>query len=195
MRSPTRSCARSTAQPSTPGPREEVYCTKVGTTRPDEMYIVGAPHGRPRLGRGRQRRRLGHGARDGAGAHLQHARRADRALDPLRRCGTTRRPGSTARAPTSSSARRCRARRTAGLRPLSRAEVARHDPARHDAVRSRHAARRRHDQPGAAARGRRQHRVPVELEDGGAVAGARLGPPRGQREVRDRLSRPRSART
>jgi hypothetical protein len=28
--------------PSIPGPREEVYCTKVGTTRPDEMYIVGA---------------------------------------------------------------------------------------------------------------------------------------------------------
>ena len=28
--------------PSTAGPREEVYCTKVGTTRPDEMYIVGA---------------------------------------------------------------------------------------------------------------------------------------------------------
>jgi hypothetical protein len=30
------------SQPSTPGPREEVYCTKVGTTRPDEMYIVSA---------------------------------------------------------------------------------------------------------------------------------------------------------
>ena len=29
------------AQPSTPGQRQEVYCTKVGTTRPDEMYIVG----------------------------------------------------------------------------------------------------------------------------------------------------------
>ena len=28
--------------PSTAGPREEVYCTKVGATRPDEMYIVGA---------------------------------------------------------------------------------------------------------------------------------------------------------
>jgi peptidase M28-like protein len=28
--------------PSSPGPREEVYCTKVGTARPDEMYIVGA---------------------------------------------------------------------------------------------------------------------------------------------------------
>jgi hypothetical protein len=30
------------AQPATPGPREEVFCTKVGSTRPDEMYIVGA---------------------------------------------------------------------------------------------------------------------------------------------------------
>ena len=30
------------AQPSTPGPREEVFCTKVGATHPEEMYIVGA---------------------------------------------------------------------------------------------------------------------------------------------------------
>ena len=30
------------SQPSTPGPREEVYCTKVGVTHPEEMYIVGA---------------------------------------------------------------------------------------------------------------------------------------------------------
>ena len=30
------------AQTPTPGRREQVYCTKVGTTRPDEMYIVGA---------------------------------------------------------------------------------------------------------------------------------------------------------
>ena len=29
-------------QPSTPGPREEVYCTKIGTTHPEEMYIVSA---------------------------------------------------------------------------------------------------------------------------------------------------------
>jgi Peptidase family M28 len=28
-------------QPTTPGPREMVYCTKVGTTHPEEMYIVG----------------------------------------------------------------------------------------------------------------------------------------------------------
>jgi hypothetical protein len=30
------------AQPPAPGAREQVYCTKVGSTRPDEMYIVGA---------------------------------------------------------------------------------------------------------------------------------------------------------
>src|SRR5688572_9033763 len=29
-------------QPGVPGPREQVYCTKIGATRPDEMYIVGA---------------------------------------------------------------------------------------------------------------------------------------------------------
>ncbi len=29
-------------EPTTPGPREEVYCTKVGATHPEEMYIVGA---------------------------------------------------------------------------------------------------------------------------------------------------------
>jgi Peptidase family M28 len=32
---------RLNSQPTTPGPREEVYCTKVGTTHPEEMYIVG----------------------------------------------------------------------------------------------------------------------------------------------------------
>jgi hypothetical protein len=30
------------AQPTTPGQRQEVYCTKVGSTHPEEMYIVGA---------------------------------------------------------------------------------------------------------------------------------------------------------
>ena len=29
-------------EPTTPGPREQVYCTKVGATRPNEMYIIGA---------------------------------------------------------------------------------------------------------------------------------------------------------
>jgi hypothetical protein len=30
------------SQPTTPGPRDEVYCTKIGATHPGEMYIVGA---------------------------------------------------------------------------------------------------------------------------------------------------------
>jgi hypothetical protein len=30
------------SQPTSPGQRQEVFCTKVGTTHPDEMYIVGA---------------------------------------------------------------------------------------------------------------------------------------------------------
>ncbi len=29
------------AEPSTPGERQEVYCTKIGTAHPEEMYIVG----------------------------------------------------------------------------------------------------------------------------------------------------------
>jgi len=37
---PDTALRRIDAQPDTPGPREEVFCTKVGTTHPDEMYIV-----------------------------------------------------------------------------------------------------------------------------------------------------------
>jgi hypothetical protein len=29
------------AQPTTPGERQDVYCTKIGTTHPEEMYIIG----------------------------------------------------------------------------------------------------------------------------------------------------------
>jgi len=41
LRQPDARLRALNAEPTTPGPREEVYCTKVGTTRPDEMYIVG----------------------------------------------------------------------------------------------------------------------------------------------------------
>ena len=41
-RQPDAALRAANAQPSVPGPREQVYCTKVGTMRPDEMYIVGA---------------------------------------------------------------------------------------------------------------------------------------------------------
>ena len=30
------------SQPTTPGPRQQVYCTRIGSTHPEEMYIVGA---------------------------------------------------------------------------------------------------------------------------------------------------------
>jgi hypothetical protein len=42
MRQPDEKLRALNLQPSAPGPREEVYCTKVGTTHPEEMYIVGA---------------------------------------------------------------------------------------------------------------------------------------------------------
>ena len=39
---PDTALRRINAQWDTPGPREEVYCTKIGKTHPQEMYIVGA---------------------------------------------------------------------------------------------------------------------------------------------------------
>ncbi len=68
-------------------------------------------HGRTRLGRSGQRQRLGHGAGDGARAHLQHAGRRRPSARFASRCGTTKKPGSMARARTSSSAPRCRAKK------------------------------------------------------------------------------------
>ncbi|HEX7024696.1 MAG TPA: M28 family peptidase, partial [Gemmatimonadales bacterium] len=41
LRQPDLELRRINAQPDTPGPREEVYCTKIGATHPDEMYILG----------------------------------------------------------------------------------------------------------------------------------------------------------
>ena len=42
MKQPNEKLRALNMQPSTPGAREQVYCTKVGATRPQEMYIVGA---------------------------------------------------------------------------------------------------------------------------------------------------------
>lgn len=38
---PDEALRKLNAQPSTPGERQLVYCTKIGTTHPEEMYIVG----------------------------------------------------------------------------------------------------------------------------------------------------------
>ena len=40
MKQPDEKLRALDSQPSTPGPREEVFCTKIGTTHPEEMYIV-----------------------------------------------------------------------------------------------------------------------------------------------------------
>jgi hypothetical protein len=39
---PDTALRRINMEPDTPGERQEVYCTKVGKTRPNEMYIIGA---------------------------------------------------------------------------------------------------------------------------------------------------------
>ena len=41
MAQPDTAIRRIDAQPDTPGPREEVYCTKIGSVHPDQMYLVG----------------------------------------------------------------------------------------------------------------------------------------------------------
>ena len=42
MRQPDPKIRALDTPPAVPGPREEVYCTKVGTTHPEEMYIISA---------------------------------------------------------------------------------------------------------------------------------------------------------
>jgi hypothetical protein len=41
LKQPDEKLRELNSQPSTPGAREEVFCTKIGTTHPEEMYIVG----------------------------------------------------------------------------------------------------------------------------------------------------------
>ena len=41
MAQPDETLRALNSEPATDGPREEVYCTKVGTTHPEEMYIIG----------------------------------------------------------------------------------------------------------------------------------------------------------
>ena len=41
MKQPDEKLRALNLQPTTPGPREMVFCTKVGTTHPEEMYLVG----------------------------------------------------------------------------------------------------------------------------------------------------------
>ena len=42
MAQPDEALRALNSEPATNGPRQEAYCTKIGTSRPDEMYIIGA---------------------------------------------------------------------------------------------------------------------------------------------------------
>ena len=42
MRQPDARLRALNAEPTSPGERQSVFCTKIGSTRPDEMYILGA---------------------------------------------------------------------------------------------------------------------------------------------------------
>ena len=42
LRQPDAALRKLNAEPTTPGARQEVYCTKIGATHPEEMYIIGA---------------------------------------------------------------------------------------------------------------------------------------------------------
>jgi hypothetical protein len=42
MKQPDATLRQLDSQPSSPGAREEVYCTKIGSKHPDQMYILGA---------------------------------------------------------------------------------------------------------------------------------------------------------
>ena len=180
------SSARSTRSRRTPGPREEVYCTKIGTTRPDEMYIIGAHmdgHG------------WGEAANDdGSGTALvmelarifsspdvQTERSIRFVLWNNEETGLNGAAG-VRRAAAGAAGQG----RSAGIGQVSGAEMARHDSARHDDVRPRHAGPRRQGQPRAAARGRREHRVPVDVE----VRRRRRRSSRGSSRRRTRSTRP-----
>ena len=78
------------------------------------------PHGRHRLGRGRQRRWIGHGSGDGTGARVEQPGRADRAFDSLysleQRGNGTERQRRVRRAAQGPA----RQGNPAGIRPISR---------------------------------------------------------------------------
>ena len=79
------------AQPTTPGPREAGLLHQGRHRRVPTRCTSSARTWTARLGRGGQRRRLRHGAGDGAGARVQRAGRADRAHRSASRSGTTKR--------------------------------------------------------------------------------------------------------
>ena len=71
------------APPAVAVMREDVWCTKIGTTHPDEMYIVAAHMDGIGFGEAANDNGLGHRAGDGTGAHPLQSRSNQWPLDPL----------------------------------------------------------------------------------------------------------------
>ncbi len=164
LRQPDAALRKLNAEPSTSGERQEVYCTKVGATHPEEMYIIGGHM--DGIGWGEAANDDGSGtaivlelARIFSSADVRTERSIRFALWNNEETGLNGARAYVAqRQAAAGQGGSCR------LGPLSRAQMARHDSARHDAVRSRHAARRRQFESRAAARSRREHRIPGERE-------------------------------
>ena len=177
------------AQPSTPGPREEVFCTKVGAVHPDEMYIVGAHM--DGLG-------FGEAANDdGSGTALvmELARvlsspdvRTERSIRfALWNNEETGLDGAAAYVAQRRELQGQEQPAGSGKYPEPRwLGMIQHDMMMFD-----------HGMPSPdgrisaepARRGRREHRVPRDIEDGGRRAEAGVGAQGGERGVRGRLSR------
>jgi hypothetical protein len=133
-------------------PIPEVFCTKWGTTRRGEMYILGGTWTASAMAK-RRTTTVRHGAR--AWNWRAIFSMPDVTTDVTIRFALWNGEEGGLRGAT-----RYVNQRKDLPGPAERAEVARHDPARHDDVGPRHAARRRHAESGAAAGSRLQHRVP-----------------------------------
>ena len=195
MKQPDEKLRELNSQPSIPGPREEVYCTKIGTTHPEEMYIVAAHM--DGIGWGEAANDDGSGtalvmelARIFSDPEVQTERSIRFALWNNEETGSERR--ARLRGPAQGSAGQGIARR---FRQVSRAEMAGHDPARHDAVRPRHAAQGWLGEQRAARRGGRQYRIPGDLEIRRGGHAARTTNSRRRTKSTPRITRRTSVRT
>ena len=170
------------SQPSTPGPREEVYCTKIGATHPEEMYIVGAHMDGIGWGEAANCKRVRYCARHGTGAHLQQPGRSDRAVHSI--CALEQRRDR----PKQGTRLCCTAQGSAGRR-IARRVNKYPEPKwlgmiQHDMMMFDHGMplkEGRHHRQTTTSGGRYQHRVSVHLEVRRCRDGARTQVPAGRR--------------
>ena len=183
LRQPDARLRALNSQPSTPGPRQEVFCTKIGTTHPEEMYIVGAHM--DGIGWGEAANDDGSGtalvmelARVFSSPDITTERSIRFILWNNEETGLN---GARAYVAQRQALQGQEMPAGSGKYPEPRwLGMIQHDMMLFDHGMPR---RRQHDGEGAAPGGGREHRVPVELEICRAVAGACLVAALGQRTV------------